>query len=286
MSGSRPVDIGGRLPIPDRLATAAILLAAISASVGLFVTDIYRDSDAWIRQARAADLVTLLLVVPVLSIGLWRARAGSVGGRLVVLGALGYLAYNYAIFGFSVTINPMTPLDIAILGLSVWSLALAVVALARSPLPPGVGDHLPRRASGIFLVAVAVLFGLMWIGQIVGSMSTGLLPSEVVRAGLTTNPVYTLDLAFALPFLAVAGVALIQGSVAGREIATAALIWVALMGFGVLAIFVFDAAAGAEFEMTVAMMIAAITGIGAVLSVVSLMPRISQARIGAGRTLA
>src|SRR4249919_1641975 len=85
----------GALRVSEILAWTALVLAAISAAAGLFVADLYRDPDAWVRQARAADLVTLFAVVPTLAIGLWRARAGSEGGRLVVLAALGYLAYNY-----------------------------------------------------------------------------------------------------------------------------------------------------------------------------------------------
>jgi hypothetical protein len=272
-----------RSPVPDRLAAAALTLAVISAFVGLFASGIYRDSDAWVRQARAADLVTLLAVGPILAAALWRARAGSNPGRLVVLAALGYLAYNYAIFGFSVTINPMTPVHIAVLGLSVWALVLGIVGIARTPLDPTTGAQVPRRTSAIFLVLVALLFGAMWIGQIAGAVSSGVLPAAIADLGLTTNPVYTLDLAFALPFLFVAGIALLRGSPIGRETAAAAVVWTALMGLGVLAIFVFDAAAGAEVEPAVAAIIGAITAIAVLLSVASLTPRLSRARINAGR---
>ena len=63
----------------------------MAAIAGLLVPGLYRDTADGIRQARATDLVTLLVAVPTLAIGLWRARAGSVGGRFVAIGALGYL---------------------------------------------------------------------------------------------------------------------------------------------------------------------------------------------------
>lgn len=104
------------LKFADRLALAALLLAAVAAATGLLVSDLYRDPAEGVRQARAADLVTLLVAVLALALGLWHARRGSVGGRLVAIAALAYLAYTYAIFAFSVVINPLTPVHIAILG--------------------------------------------------------------------------------------------------------------------------------------------------------------------------
>lgn len=255
----------------DLLAGLALALSALSAVAGLFVPALYRDSDPWIRQARAADLVTLLAVAPTLALGLWRARAGSGVGRLAVLAALGYLAYTYAIFGFSVAINPMTPVHLAVLGLSVWSLLFGVIELARHPLAPDTGRGLPRRPAVALLLAVPVLFAVMWLGQIAGSISTGTPPAALAQAGLSTNPVYALDLAFALPFLALAGVALVRRSPLGEQLGLAASMWAALMGLGVLAIFAFDAAAGAPVEVAVFALIAAITLAATALAVVAIV---------------
>ncbi|HEY5473333.1 MAG TPA: hypothetical protein VIK32_09105, partial [Candidatus Limnocylindrales bacterium] len=96
-----------RLKFADQLAFVALLLAAVAAAAGLLVSGLYRDTEEGIRQARATDLVTLLGAVPALALGLWRARAGSAGGRLVAVGALAYLAYSYAIYAFSVVIDPL-----------------------------------------------------------------------------------------------------------------------------------------------------------------------------------
>ncbi|HEX7495033.1 MAG TPA: hypothetical protein VF349_00220, partial [Candidatus Limnocylindrales bacterium] len=72
-----------RLKFADRLALVGLLLAAVAAAAGLLVSGLYRDPAEGVRQARATDLVTLLVAVPVLALGLWRARRGSAGGRLV-----------------------------------------------------------------------------------------------------------------------------------------------------------------------------------------------------------
>src|SRR4051812_2074894 len=106
----------------NALAAIAVPLAVVSAGAGVLGPGLSRDDPAWIRQARAADLVTLFAVAPVLALSLWRARRGSVLAWLTGLAALGYLVYNYAIFGFSVAINPMTPVHLAVLGISTWAL--------------------------------------------------------------------------------------------------------------------------------------------------------------------
>ena len=186
----------------DRMAALAAALAAIASAAGLFVTDLYRDNEAMIAQARGTDLATLFVAVPAIAIGLGAARAGSVRGRLVALGAVGYLVYSYAIYSFQVVISPMTPLHIAILGLAAWSLILGGVALAGMDLDT-VGSRLPRRTAGGFLILIVVLFAGLWLAQIIGAITSGVLPVAVSDLELPTSAVYALDLAFALPMLAV-----------------------------------------------------------------------------------
>ena len=83
-----------RLKLADRLALVALPLAAIAAIAGLLVPGIYRDTADGIRQARATDLVTLFVAVPLLAVGLWRARSvlaifGAVTATASILLAVG-----------------------------------------------------------------------------------------------------------------------------------------------------------------------------------------------------
>ena len=69
--------------------------------------------------------------------------ARPLGGLAVVAGLL-YLVYNYAIFAFSVAMNPLTAVHIAIFGLSLWSLLLAGRAAVEGL--QGLVERLNRRA--------------------------------------------------------------------------------------------------------------------------------------------
>jgi hypothetical protein len=254
-----------RINLADRLALVVLLLAAIAALAGLLVSGLYRDTADGIRQARATDLVTLVVAVPTLAIGLWRARAGSVGGRFVAIAALGYLAYSYAIYAFSVVIAPLTPVHIAILGLATWSLVLTVFALDEATLDVASRFRFPRRTTGGFLVAVAGLFAMLWLSQIAGAITSGRLPAAVADLGLPTSPVYSLDLAFAVPLITLAGIWLIRRDHRGPAGAAAGLAFLMILGLSVLAIFAFQAAAGVAVELPPIAIFGAVTGMAAVL---------------------
>jgi hypothetical protein len=272
--------IAARIDLPDRLALLAIGLAAIAAAAGLLVTGLYRDTDEGIRQARATDLVTLVIAVPALAAGIWRARAGSVGGRLVAIAALGYLSYSYAIYAFSVVIGPLTPVHIAILGLATWALVLTVVGLDRATLDLASGIRLPRRITGAFLIAVAGLFAMLWLSQIAGAITSGRLPAAVSALGLPTSAVYSLDLAFAVPLIALAGAWLIRRDRRGHAAAVAGLAFVMILGLSVLAIFAFEAAAGVPVELPPIAIFGAVTVTAAVLLGAGLMSDAGQAPRG------
>jgi hypothetical protein len=247
--------------IPYRLAALATVLAALASSAGIAATGLYHDAPNWVQQAQGTDLATLLLAVPLTAIGLWASRRGREVGPAVVLAGLLYLVYNYAIFAFAVAMNALTLLYIAILGLALWSLVLGGRAALRAA--GGLADRLDGRASGALLVATGMLFGLLWIGQITTANVTGVLPPDLVKAGISTNPVYALDLAFFLPLCIVAGGGVLRGR-PPRTVAFAMLIWVPLMGAGILGAFLVMAVAGEEVPLLVAAMVA-VLGLGSML---------------------
>jgi hypothetical protein len=244
--------------ISRALATTATVLAAGASLAGLVVTGLYRDSADWTAQARGTDVATLFAAVPVLSVALWLQRRGSRTASLAVVGGLLYLVYNYAIFAFSVAMNPLAGVYIAILGASVWSLILEAASTHVAEAGSAISPTLERRTSGSLLVAVGGLFALLWIGQIAAFVATGALPVDVQRAALATNPVYALDLAFFLPLCIVAGIGLLRGDRVGA-LAWSMLIWVPLMGAGVLGGFFFIAAAGEDVPAAVVVLLVSLS---------------------------
>ena len=163
-----------------------------------------------------------------------------------------------------------TAVHIAIVGLALWSLVLMTRSAALTGAGAAIGERLNRRASGFLLIGGAGLFGLLWIGQIASATTTGTLAPDLVRAGLSTNPVYALDLAFFLPLCALAGIGLLRRSAAGA-LGQPMLIWVALMGAGVIGGFLFSAAAGEEIPVVVALVITVLSIVSAALATIPLI---------------
>jgi len=251
-----------------RLAVLATILAAFAAAAGLVVPGLYVDAPNWVQQAQGTDLATLLLAVPLTGGGLWAGRRGSAMGDLAAVSGLLYLVYNYGIFAFAVAMNPLTAAHIAILGLALWSLLLGGRQTVKAS--DDVADRLTRRAAGGLLIAGAGFFSLLWVGQIASVTTTGVLPPDLVKAGLSTNPVYALDLAFFLPLCAIAGIGLVRRTT-GAAFAFPMLIWVALMGAGILGGFLVMAVAGDEVPVPVVLLLVGLSVPAAGLAAVALV---------------
>ncbi len=281
IEGSGKKEEGNKLnAISNQFAAVATILAGFAAIGGLVVTGLYVDSPNWVQQARGTDLATLFLAVPVLAIGQWMAGRGSAAGRLAVVAGLLYLVYNYAIFAFSVAMNPLTLMHIAILGLALWSLLLGGREAVEGT--EDVADRLNRRAAGGLLLAVGLLFGLLWLAQIVATSLSGTLPPDLIKAGVSSNPVYALDLAFFLPLCTVAGVGLLRRSNAAI-FAFPMLVWVPLMGGGVVGGIVLMAAAGDQTAVPVAVAITILGVASTILAVAAILrprPDAGLARTG------
>jgi hypothetical protein len=264
--------------ISNRLAVLATVLAAVAATAGLAVNGLYVDSPNWVQQAQGTDLATLFLAVPVLASGLWMGSRGSSAGRLAVVAGLLYLVYNYAIFAFSVALNPLTLVHIAILGLSLWSLLVA----GRSAVEGAdeLTANLDRRAAGGLLIGVAVMFGLLWLGQLATVAATGVLPPDLVKADISSNPVYALDLAFFLPLCAMAGTGLLRRNGAAA-FAFPMLVWVPLMGAGVVGGIVLMAAAGDQTAVPVAIAITVLGILSSILAAAAILRPRSATRLDA-----
>ena len=91
------------------------------------------------------------------------------------------------------------------------------------------------------------------------------MPAAIADLGLPTSPVFSLDLAFAVPLIALAGIWLIRRDRRGSAAAAAGLAFLAILGLSVLAIFAFEAAAGIAVELPPIAIFGAVTATAAAL---------------------
>jgi len=255
-----------RHPMAEALAWAVAILSAIAAVAGLFWSTLYRDAPFWIQQARGIDLATLLLAVPILVVGLLLLRRGWQPAMSVVIGVLLYDIYNYTIYSTSVAMNRLSFVYIAILGLCVWSLIQLALPVATTSSVVLRMDTSVARVVGGFLLAVVVLFGLLWLSQIATTTFTGVAPADVTRSGLPANPVYALDLAIFLPLAVIAAIGVLRGVAPAANFAVPMLLWVFLTSAGVAGGFLFAARDGDQVPIPILVLIAAIGIVAIVLA--------------------
>lgn len=241
------------------LSIIAAPLAVVAAAAGLAVPDLYRDPALLVPQARGQDLVTLLVGVPLLVSALVAAARGSARGRLLWLGALGYLAYTYATYAFGARFNPLFLVYVALLGLSVYALVLGLAATDATAFAVRFGRRAPTRLVAGFLLAVAGVTAALWLADVVPATLAGGVPTAVREAQTPTSVIHVLDLALVLPALACAGGLLWRRASWGYVLAGVLLVKAATLGLAILAMALFLSLAEQPFAPGPAVLFAALT---------------------------
>jgi hypothetical protein len=220
------------LSVSERFAALAGVAAAIASLAG-FIPGVYRDPKVVIAQSHGFDIGDLIAVM-VLGLGLMWAARGSIRGRLVAIGALGYLLYSFVTYAFLIVLNATTVLYIAVLSFGVWSFIAGFATVDDGEADKLAAGQLYRRLTAGFMIVIASLFALTWLREIVGSVVSGQLPDALAAAGWPMNPVYVLDLGFVMPVVILGGSRLLRGKPGGGRIAVPFLVFLSLLSSSVL----------------------------------------------------
>ena len=243
---AEPVALAGVLSI---LSFALALLAALAAATGLLAPSVYRDAPSWVAQARGQDLVTLVLVVPLMLAAYIGARRGSTRAFLVWLGCVGYIAYSYAIYAFSAHFNSLFLVYVATFGIATYTLVFGLAGIDAAGVARAFGGRTPTRLVGTVLVGMSVLTALMWLVQDVPALLSGRVPNDVVEAGLLTNPTHVLDLGLVLPACVIAGLLLARRRAWGFVLGAYFLVNFAALGVAIVSMTLFMLADGQPFNL-------------------------------------
>lgn len=124
-------------------------------------------------QGIAQDYVTLFLAVPVLLISLFFARKGSVKGRFLLAGTLGYFFVSYLFYLLLAMYNPMYTAYTVILGASFFALALTLMSFDLNSIAALFGKNTPVRLAGGFLMFIVITIALLWLGVVLPPLFDG-----------------------------------------------------------------------------------------------------------------
>lgn len=240
------------------VSTVAIVgLSVVSALLGLLRPDHYEE--AFLPQYYAQDATILLVGVPALAFGLRSAIRGSVRGRIVWLGALGYMSYMWASIGLQVGFNRFFLGYVVLFGLSLFTFVGGLVSSQTGAIDRSFPNGVPERLYGGFLVAIALGLAALWLAELVPATVTGTPPALVEEQGPQALVSHFLDLGVVVPSLAIAGVWLWRRRPWGYVLAGVALAFGAILAPSIV-------------SMTVVILWVGETTVSAVAIVFTLLP--------------
>lgn len=172
------------------MTAVLIALMVLASAAGLAVPGLYRDNATVTWGWYGNDWVTLLLAVPALTVA---GLGSSERARLLRLGLLYFIAYNYAFYLFGAAFNPMFLVYAALV---IGSTAGLVRALRSPTLLPVMAPLTParHRAVAAYLLLTGLVMGAVHVAAAAGFLLTGQLPDVVRATGHPTNVVAALDL--------------------------------------------------------------------------------------------
>ena len=162
LPGMPPRSPGGAAAFVLSLVVAA--LALLGSVVGLLAEGVYTGPASTAEMLRAWDLVTAVVVVPVLAGALVVARRGSPRAELTWASMLACLAYTYAYYVFGTGFNDLFLLHVATLSTSAIALILVLSGLRIDALADDLGPD-PGPGGSLILGLLAVGLAVMGSSQ-------------------------------------------------------------------------------------------------------------------------
>ena len=190
----------------------------------------YWDTVSSAAQMQANDLVTLLVGVPLLLIGLVMTRRGSLRGRLLLTGTLGFVLYTYITMCFGAAYNNFFLVYVALFSLSLFATVLAMLSVDVASLPGSFSPRLPRGWIAGLLFGVGGFLLLAWLGRIAATWTGDTAPA---LENVTSLFIQAMDLAVIVPLCFVAGALLLRRHAWGYLLASVALFKFVTLGLAV-----------------------------------------------------
>jgi len=190
----------------------------------------YWDTLSSAAQMQANDLVTLLVGLPLLAVSFWLSLRGSLRGKLLLTGTLGFILYTYMGMCVGTAYNAIFLIYVANFSLSLFAFILSIQWMDREALPARFSTKLPRRLiAGLFFFTSAFLM-MAWLGRIAPTLLQNQIP---LLENTTTMFIQAMDLAIIVPACILSAVLLLRQSAWGFLLASVAVMKFLTMGLAV-----------------------------------------------------
>jgi hypothetical protein len=228
---------------PLLLSSLILVLSFGQALAGLVSPSLYRDGP-WVRSAWLGnDAVTLLCAVPAFVCALILSIRGSERARLVWIGMLFYMFYNYAFYVFGAAVNRLFIAYVLLMTSSAYALILAFVGADVQQLSRILSTKIIHKLVASYMGLMVLTIASLWIVQWIAFVATGKAP-QLGGSEEGYRLVASLDLSIQVPALTLGAIWLWKRSPWGYVAATALMVADAVYMVVLLAFSPFAAKAG------------------------------------------
>jgi hypothetical protein len=179
-------------------------------------------------QGIAQDYVTLCLGVPFLLLSLFIALKGSLRGRFMLAGTLGYFLVTYLFYTVMGMYNVMFLGYVIIAGASFYAFLITLLSFNTHKLPMAFKTTTPVKITGGYLIFNSIVIALLWLSIVVPPLLDGsVIPVQVEH--YTTLIVQGLDLGILLPAASITAILFIRKKPLGYLLCPVYFIFLSLL---------------------------------------------------------
>jgi hypothetical protein len=191
----------------------------------------YYDTVSSVAQMQANDLITLVLGLPLLLSSTWLAFRGSLRGRFLLAGTLGFFLYTYMSMSMNTAFNALFPVYVALFSLSLVAFIQCMLSFDLDSLPERFSPRLPRGWIAGLMIFAGLFLVLAWMG---GRILPPLLQNQVpLLENTTTMVIQAMDLGMIVPLAFLSGILLLLRSAWGYLLSSVAVMKLVTMGVAV-----------------------------------------------------
>lgn len=194
------------------LSVPVVILSVVQAAGGLFLPNLYRDIPLVAAAMKGTDAVTLAIVAPMLVWAMTAAWHGSLRSKLVWIGCLGYMVYNYLYYLFGIAFNSFFLIYAAAFACSFYAFIYGLSGVEVGGMSRNIVARTPVRWIAGFLIFIGGLLFIVEMSQVLKFLLSGELPQAIAQFGNPTAPaiIFAADLTLVIPAFALAAVWLWQ----------------------------------------------------------------------------
>jgi hypothetical protein len=156
-----------------------------------------------------------------LVISTWLAFRGSLRGRLLLTGTLGFFLYTYMSMSMLTAYNVLFLVYVALFTISLYAFIISMLSFDLADLPHHFTAKLPRGWIAAVLFGVGGFLSVAWIGRVVPELLHPETPAALENT--TTRVIQAMDLTFIAPLAILSGILLLRRSAWGYLLASVAV---------------------------------------------------------------